>query len=390
MYASKAARFTMPAVMCAAVALTLGTASAGASVPAAAPLTAAASHAHQAAVTEDRVELAAVSADSATDAWAVGNSSQVLHWNGTAWSEVRVASSTTTIRLDAVAAVSPTDAWAAGQRASDTSDKTLLLHWNGTTWARVPTPNPGGGPRGQDDLTSISMDSATDGWITGSYYGPHGTFPGIVLHWNGTTWTQLSVPEFTGVGAVFALSPTQAWMLVSYESAGVSTYGISSWNGTTWSQPTAIPIPSGATGYGLQSLSADSPTDLWAVGGISGNSSAGKPWAMHWNGTTWTQAATVDPGELSNLTGVTVLSPTDAWAVGYYSNGVHLDQALMLHWNGTAWTRVTTPQPGASSNLYAITAVAPNDIWAAGTTNLYRRPQKSLLLNWNGTTWTQS
>jgi hypothetical protein len=41
--------------------------------------------AHQAAITEDPFTLAAVSADSATDAWAVGNSSKMLHWNGTSW-----------------------------------------------------------------------------------------------------------------------------------------------------------------------------------------------------------------------------------------------------------------------------------------------------------------
>jgi hypothetical protein len=381
MLSSWTARLVATAAGGAALALTLGAAPAPAAVPAA----------HQAAITEDPFTLAAVSADSATDAWAVGNSATVLHWTGTAWTGLTAIRTGTYPTLNAVDALSASDAWAAGTYTVDNRGKTLMLHWNGTSWARVPTPSPAAGPSRQNALSYLSMDSATDGWATGYYTKGAGTPVSMMLHWDGTTWTQVAGPDMTSLGTVFSLSPTQAWVVGSIEtSPHVYTLDISNWNGTTWSTPTVIPLPAGALGFGLDSLSADSPTDLWAVGGYNGTGISNRTWALHWNGTTWTQAATPVPGESSNLTGVTVLSLTDAYAVGTYDNGTHFPQAIVLQWNGTKWTRVSVPQPGASNSLNAVAAAGPGDVWAVGTYNLSRKPRKTLILNGNGTSWTQS
>jgi len=42
--------------------------------------------------------------------------------------------------LDAVAATSATDAWAVGNYSSASASGTLILHWDGTAWTQVPSP----------------------------------------------------------------------------------------------------------------------------------------------------------------------------------------------------------------------------------------------------------
>jgi hypothetical protein len=362
MHSSWTARLVTCAAAGAALALTLGPAAASAAVPA--------MPAVHPSVTGDPITLSAVSADSASDAWAVGDSNDVLHWNGTAWSEATALPADTYPRLYAVSAVSPTDVWAGGYGETGT----LMLNWNGTSWSQVTVPGAGSGTT----VTSISMDSATDGWATVES-------PFELLHWNGTAWSQVSVSYLPDVADALALSPTQAWVMGGSDT----TYGLSSWNGTTWSEPATIPGP-GLYGPGVEALGADSPTDLWAVGQYAASNGEGKAWAAHYNGTTWTQTPVVDPGESSQLTSVAAISPTDAWAVGYYKDGIHQGQTLALHWNGTKWTRVTTPDPGAVNEIFGVAAVSANNVWAVGEFNAYRRVRKTLILNWDGTSWTQS
>src|SRR5262245_64076726 len=71
--------------------------------------------ARSAAVTDFKFGLNGVSVLSASDAWAVGESSTVLHWNGTSWAKVTIP--VTGVDLSAVDALSPSDVWAAGLAA---------------------------------------------------------------------------------------------------------------------------------------------------------------------------------------------------------------------------------------------------------------------------------
>src|SRR6516225_5428030 len=78
--------------------------------------------------------LNAVSAASASDAWAVGRATQSLvtsslaaHWTGTAWTVVPTPHIGGSV-LTSVADISPTDAYAIGDPAE-------ALHWDGTTWS---------------------------------------------------------------------------------------------------------------------------------------------------------------------------------------------------------------------------------------------------------------
>ena len=199
-------------------------------------------HVPPAPVTQLGGALLRVSPVSPTDAWAVGNSNtnliRLLHWTGTAWTQVsrpRVSGA-----LADVTALSSTDAWAVGQRITNTG-KTLALHWNGTTWAQVASPNPGV-PSSAVFLADVSATSSSDVWAVGEYSSNGSVVKPLVLHWNGTSWTQVASPHPPGTFGsellgVDALSPGDAWAVGEITGhVGNSTTLILHWNGTAWTQ----------------------------------------------------------------------------------------------------------------------------------------------------------
>jgi hypothetical protein len=97
--------------------------------------------------------------------------------------------------LNGSSADSATDAWAVGYYTNPTTGatETLALHWNGTKWSRVANPNPGGTTSAihHSTLTGVSADSATDAWAVGHYFNPTtGAEETLALHWNGTSWSR--------------------------------------------------------------------------------------------------------------------------------------------------------------------------------------------------------
>src|SRR5262249_56203577 len=83
-------------------------------------------------VTNFKFALNAVSVLSSSDAWAVGDSSTVLHWNGTSWAPVTIPGLPAAVSLSAVDALSPSDVWAAGFSSAGTLLGTLVGRWYGS------------------------------------------------------------------------------------------------------------------------------------------------------------------------------------------------------------------------------------------------------------------
>jgi hypothetical protein len=353
------------------------------------------------AVTAYAGTLYGVSAVSADDAWAVGstggNSAAILHWKGATWGKVAVPDAKGG-DLAAVSAPAANDAWAVGSAHTGTTN--LALHWNGTTWASVTVPNPGGSDT-IDQLTGVSALSPDDVWAVGTEHSAHtGDFNAMILQWNGTAWSQSSLPALgnnAGLNAVDALSPDDVWAVGDTGSALLALH----WNGTSWRQAkigTLTGCTAVAASGSLDAVSALSRTDAWATGScMDPTTGAQFSLAMRWNGTNWTQTTTPSPGgttdtSLTYLPGVSALSATDAWAVGYYGNNASgfVAQTMVLHWDGTSWTQVTSPSVGTSSVLEAIAAVSPTQLWAVGGTSPFTPTGKTLVLSGNGSAWTRS
>ena len=389
----------------AVLAVVLGTwlapeaASAAATAPAAGP------QARAGTVTSFKFTLTAVSSVSSSDAWAVGNSATVLHWNGTSWAPVTIPGLPALVALNAVDALSPSNVWAAGEAGSGQAfapNSTLIVHWNGTAWTRVPSP----GPSALDlTLNALSMDSATDGWAAGDVYHPKtNTVTGVALHWNGTSWQQVTIGPGLFFNGVASFSPTDATAVGSDQTGKfMFTPEAFHWNGTNWAAA-ALPPPPGVSASqlsGPHSLSAPSATDMWTVGGYF--TSAGVTnLAWHWNGTGWTALTLplVTPTG-SGLTAVAATSAADAWAVGFTNTSGDFgnDQApVSVHWNGTSWTHVTTPDPtgpnGGSTVLLGVSNGGPGRVWAVGSYAYNDAgglgPPHTLILRWNGTRWFRS
>jgi hypothetical protein len=156
-----------------------------------------------------------ISASSASDIWVVGSTlntatdqtvPEALHYNGTAWSVVampQAGSNTSTI--GAVTDISPTDAWAVGEDIGATSavgGSTLIEHWNGTAWSIVPSPTPGADP----GLDGVAARGPNDVYAVGdnlpSVNG--GTVQGMILRWNGSTWSVDTDPTGGSYSPLFA------------------------------------------------------------------------------------------------------------------------------------------------------------------------------------------
>jgi hypothetical protein len=59
----------------------------------------------------------------------------------------------------------PVTRGAVGSYVSGTARRTLVLHWNGSAWQQVKTPNPGSG----SSLAGIGATSADNIWAVGSF-----------------------------------------------------------------------------------------------------------------------------------------------------------------------------------------------------------------------------
>ena len=99
----------------------------------------------------------------------------------------------------------------------------------------------------------------------------------------------------------------------------------------------------------------------WTRGSDPGVSSIGTE-------TGWTIVSSPNPHPIRNyLAGLAATGPADLWAVGYVTDyGANTYQTLIEHWDGTSWTLAASPRPGRSSTLEGIGAVGPGDVWAVG------------------------
>jgi hypothetical protein len=240
--------------------------------------------------------LSAVSASSATDAWAVGftvvsrrsHGTLIEHWNGSAWSINSVDAITGfAAGLNGVVDLTPTNAWAVGRSGSGG----LIEHWNGAGWSTVTLPDPAFTPASGD---AISADSASDIWVVGSTINAAESTVPEALHYDGTTWSVVAVPQ-----------------------------------------------PSRSSGT-LSAVTAVSPTNAWAVGQASGAGSAigGSTLVEHWNGSAWGVVASPTPGAYPSLVAVAARSASDVYAVGTNLPSVNggPEQAMILRFNGSAWS----------------------------------------------------
>jgi len=332
-----------------------------------------------------------VAGTSADDVWAVGlepSSSLIMHWDGSSWA----TSFTEPVGFfRAVSAVTASDAWAVGGTGWFDESHTLAEHWDGSSWTQASTPTPGSGV-----FNGVAATSAEDVWAVG-LIGPgpgnsaHSTEP-LIEHWNGSAWSEQTFADPSDGGQFWAAAATSAddawavgWTGDSAEGGGQTTM-IYHWNGSSWTRVSS-PDAAGSVNvlYGVTAISAD---DAWAVGFTKTADGDEKTLTMHWDGSTWTIVPSPSPGGDAGLQGVSAASASDIWAVGVANpTSCSHCETLAMHWDGSTWTVVPTPNP-SSTYLNILLGVAVingdgSDVWAVGTTDY----ASTLITHWDGSSW---
>jgi hypothetical protein len=339
--------------------------------------------------------LAGVAALPGGDAWAAGsyvdlsdNHLQTLIERniGGAWSIIASPNSgTSSSALYGIAADSTSDAWAVGASMGATATQTLIERWDGTTWRVVPSPN---GSTGDNVLNGVAAVAANNVWAVG-YSGGSGGFGGVpghalVEHYDGTGWAVVPNPGSaltnSTLQAVAASSASDVWAVGdSGGRASPTRILIEHYNGKSWSivlAPNASPQSSFLFG-----VAADSSSDAWAVGYYE-TSSATHTLAEHWDGQYWSLSAMPDGAPSSDgLFSVTAISASDVWAVGQLDNSAGVTGGLTEHWNGATWSQVPSPNPGDAYNLLrGVAAVSANSVWAIGQQQSHTKPGQQTLV----------
>ncbi len=329
-----------------------------------------------------------MSALTAADVWAVGDyieaetptqvvNTLIVHWNGTTWSQVPSPNPSSTVNeLYDVSVRSGTDAWAVGWYLDDATHRSrrLILHWDGTIWSQVPSPN----PRLGGILLGISARSARDAWAVGVEYPGRGK-DSLILHWDGSSWSRSTGPEVNVLHRVCAISATDAWAI------GARSRWFLHWDGTRWSK-----VVSHSPSTIVWGLTALSKTDAWAVGFHTNDVGAYWPVALHWGGARWSRITTPTTGRI--LLAVSGTRPRNVWAVGDVGAVRTKLKTVAYHWDGSAWSTVKTPNPSSTANsLYDVSARSGTDAWAVGSYYDESTGVGSvLILHWDGTRWRQA
>ena len=273
---------------------------------------------------------------SPTDGWAVGFTTTSLnstdrtlieHWNGSTWSTVPspnpISGTAGNDELEAVDGVSPTDVWAVGQDFSSNGGGITLLfeHFNGTKWTVFPFPATVGFQFAQ----AITTIGANDAWVVGS----NALATTLAVHWNGKTWSIVPTPSpqdgpspinnLTGVSAVSSTDVYASGFEGNVNNQNFDKPYVLHWNGTAWS---LVTLPNaGGEGSQLFGVAALSAGDVWAVGHTQESDGAILTLGEHFNGTAWSIAPTPDPGELGPLVDNSLLATASpgngtVWALG--------------------------------------------------------------------------
>ncbi len=185
---------------------------------------------------------------------------------------------------------------------------------------------------GVETWNDLTCPSASNCWAGGN--------SGALASYNGSSWSESTIPSSANVLAIYALSASDIWAvgatgrLWHYNGSSWSLFtdtGNQTWNGVwmlsatdgfvvgsggqirrlvsgSWSS-----VPSG-TGQNLNAIYCLSASDCWAVG-ASGV-------IVRWNGSSWSVYSSSPSSQ--NLNGLFILSPADGWAVGGSGNILRL------------------------------------------------------------------
>jgi hypothetical protein len=265
----------------------------------------------------------------------------ILDWNGSAWSTMTLPPLKGSTDIAGISASSATDAWAVGQSCNDLTFKcnVLLLHWNGAIWSQVTVPHLASQ---FPDLYSVADLSPTDAWAVGSSF-----LGSLSLHWNGNSWVNVPVPGNSGsnqgIDAVTAIPGTREVWALEAASGGQLMLR---WNGSEWVGFNLPPETRKLAEYTVTDVSASSTSNAWDVGDSFSSSATEPSLTIRWSPRKWSVVSSPSPKPVDELFGVVTTSYSSAFAVGVGLSPLQTTAAgLLYQWNGTSWKKLILSTP---------------------------------------------
>jgi hypothetical protein len=261
--------------------------------------------------------------------------------------------------------------------------------WNGTEWKILFEGYAG-------ELKGISCPSTT--WCMMITKSENGAWRLKSYEGKGTQWSTESSSPYIPTGATqFALrgvsctAEAACTAVGSYYLAGYNTIA-ERWNGSSWSQQSTPNPGEGSAASAMLDVSCATATSCVAVG-----TTGTKPFAERWNGSEWSLGAAVNPGGSveSSLEGASCSSSSFCVAVGSYRESTGSAKTLTEHWNGSKWSIVASPNPtGAkgSVKLAGVSCLSASSCSAVGgyVSKKEGKPveaESTLVEAWNGAEW---
>jgi hypothetical protein len=287
------------------------------------------------------------------DAWAVGSSGVNLgawgrpvfrHWHAGKWlSPAMPAWMNGSVpggwvnEFETVGGSSPDDVWALG--VFNLVDETVnrAVHWNGQTWTKAVVPSQG---TSAPELTSVLSFGSAGAWAFGCYCGASES--PYIAQYSGGRWREVTPKglPFGGIWTARAISPTNIWAVQSDENEGVSD--ALHYNGTTWS---AVSIPeTNGRFFAEGGLVASKTGGVWLSGSLD---FSGTPVVEHLQNGKWTMT---DVGAAEPLAALTSDGAGGLWAA---SELFGTTSAQIWHDTGGVWTQAA--DPAGVSGGYRIT-----------------------------------
>lgn len=292
-------------------------------------------------------------------AWAVGSiddgprtatRSLVMRWADGRWNAVPTPD---VGQLDGIDGTAPSDLWAVGRNGS--------LHWDGSWWQAVPVAT---SPEEYDYLLSVTAPASDDAWAVGTAQARSNKYyHGLLEHWDGKAWSRVALPPKLHnflLDAVAGTGPRDVWAAGAYltpDRAG-SPALLMHYAGDEWE---TVPAPRISGNAALvQALLPLAPDDVFAAGGMVGTSDGiRRPFMLHYDGRAWSRMQlppSFDGADIESL------------AVG---NGVPVAagelQGLLTYAQG-AWRDIPGPELPANIDhwIHALSATPTGLLWAVG------------------------
>ena len=344
--------------------------------------------------------LQAVSASSSNDVWAGGYFYQnsyyfdyAIHWNGSQWTLVSPNDGGNSA-IQGIKAIAPNNVWAVGTGPDNYwpyHEKSLILHWDGTRWSRIYVPN----YQDRNYLLGISGPAANDLWVVGyNVNDMNGNAQAMAFHYDGSGWSPVTIgshgPGESAYAAVAALPGGDVWTAGNYHpfSGAAANTLTDHYDGAQFSEVISVTPNTGV--QTLNGAAARGPNDVWAVGSYTDQSvNLNRALAEHWDGAQWSTSAARNNSTYTNVLNAVTVAPGSSggagvFAAGYYTTTNNTKQTLVEYFDGANWNLYNSPSVGLGSNtLSGISASSSSDVWAVGT---YRSGGQdyALAIHYNG------